>query len=150
MTPQRGDEQEGDYFDFVQPYRFDFVQPYRVLLRNDRPSAFATSRIVIPAWCNSYALAFSSAVQRFHLVPVCRRRCSGWGNDGEVLGAVVELLPVPVVNDFVPRELPTLALFNDVQVLGDLLAIDVDVAVAALDPALAANDSPVVASYHFR
>jgi hypothetical protein len=51
------------------------------------------------------------------------------------------------MNDLVPGELPTFTQLNEVTVFGDLAAVDADEAVATLHPALAADNSAIVAAY---
>jgi hypothetical protein len=64
----------------------------------------------------------------------------------KVAGVVVELVVIDVVDDLVRGELPAFALLDDVAVLGDLDAVHADVSVATLDPATAADPSPIMAS----
>ena len=66
--------------------------------------------------------------------------------DHEVGRVVVQRIAVHVMNDLVPCELPTFTQLNDVAVFGDPPTVDTDKAVAALEPTLAADESPVVAT----
>jgi hypothetical protein len=71
------------------------------------------------------------------------------GEDDEVGGVVVERIAVRVMHDLVRVELSAFAHFKDVTVLGDLLAVDPDEAIAAFEPASASsasNNSTVVAA----
>lgn len=63
------------------------------------------------------------------------------GEDDEIRRVVVERISVRVMHDLIRVEFSTFALFNDVTVLGDLLAVDSDEAIAAFEPAFAANGS---------
>ena len=70
-------------------------------------------------------------------------RMLGSSEDSKVSRVIVEPVAIDMVNIFVRRELPRPLLFNDMPVFSDLAAVDADVAIPVLEPALADASSVV-------